>query len=117
MVKSQDFDSRVTKFHALASKNGGVVPLNSALYDELLAPNVPRNYSASVILTALEPKYGCVPCRLFDKEHKEVARQWWNRNKKDRHEQSKHFFGVLDFEAGQDVFRRVQRQLLFQLPS
>ena len=107
LVKPQDSDPRVSKFHSLAAKHSGVVLLTSSLYDELLSPTTPRNYSASVILTALDPKYGCVPCRQFDKEHKDVARQWWSRNKRNKNEQSRHFFAVLDFEAGQDVFRRV----------
>ncbi|CAD6563727.1 MAG: oligosaccharyl transferase subunit ost3/OST6 [Cyphobasidiales sp. Tagirdzhanova-0007] len=106
-VKPQDSDPRVSKFHSLAAKHSGVVLLTSSLYDELLSPTTPRNYSASVILTALDPKYGCVPCRQFDKEHKDVARQWWSRNKRNKNEQSRHFFAVLDFEAGQDVFRRL----------
>lgn len=109
---AQELTGRALKFHGIAAKNGGVVPLTSALYDELVAPastsgSDQRDYSVSVILTALNPKFGCVPCRAFDKEHKEVAKQWWSKNKRNKATQAKHFFAVLDFEAGQDIFRRV----------
>jgi len=108
----EQLSGRALKFHNLAAKNGGVVPLTSALYDEILAPSSAasgeqRDYSVSVILTALNPKFGCVPCRAFDKEHKEVAGQWWRRNKRSKATQAKHFFAVLDFEAGQEIFRRL----------
>jgi len=108
---AQELSGRLAKFHALAAKNGGIVPLTSALYEELVAdtPTNPREYSTSVVLTALNPRFGCQPCVAFDKEHKELARQWWNRkdNKKSKQNQMRHVFAVLDFEKGQDVFKRV----------
>lgn len=109
--KQQQLSPRQVKLHSLASKNNGIVPLTSQLYDELLqdTPSNPRDYSVSIILTALNPKFGCQPCVGFDKEHKEVAKQWWNRpeNRKDRSNQMRHVFAVLDFEKGQDIFKRV----------
>lgn len=53
--------SNLDKFRALAKKNNGVVPLNSALYDELT--DGPRDYSVSVLLTAISPQYNCAPCQ------------------------------------------------------
>jgi len=109
---AQELSSRLSKFHSLASKNNGIVPLTSTLYDELIqdTPSNPRDYSVSVILTALNPKYGCQPCLAFDKEHKEAARQWWTKseNKKSKEKQMRHVFAVLDFEKGQDIFKRVR---------
>lgn len=101
-------DARTSKFLSLAAKHGGVVPLDSKLYDELVGSTAssPRNYTASVILTALPANYGCQPCRNFDKEHSVLAKQWWTKSKKGK-AGTPHFFGVLDFPAGQDVFRRV----------
>lgn len=117
---ASSLDSKLSKFHTLAAKSGdGVVYLNSAQYDELIggssASSPPRNYSVSVILTALNPKFGCKPCQAFDKEHKLVASQWWNRreNKKSKAEQMRHVFAVLDFEKGQEIFKRVGRVALF----
>jgi oligosaccharyltransferase complex subunit gamma len=109
---AQELSSRLAKFHSLAAKNGGIVPLTSALYEELIAdsPSNPRDYTTSIVLTALNPRFGCQPCITFDKEHKEVAKQWWNRrdNRKSKQNQMRHVFAVLDFEKGQDVFKRVR---------
>lgn len=58
-------NSRVDKFTALARKNGGVVQLNSALYDELT--EAPRDFSVSVLLTAMGAQYKCAPCQCV----------WW----------------------------------------
>lgn len=111
LVSGEELSSRLSKFHTLASKNNGIVPLTSSLYDELIqdTPTSPRDYSVSIILTALNPKFGCQPCITFDKEHKEAARQWWikSENKKSKEKQMRHVFAVLDFEKGQDIFKRV----------
>ena len=39
----------------------GVIRLNSESYDQLLAPD--RNYSVSVVLTALPEQFKCQPCQ------------------------------------------------------
>lgn len=118
---AQDLSSRLSKFHQLASKNNGIVPLTSATYDELIAdsPSNTRDYTVSVVLTALNPRFGCHPCIAFDKEHKEVAQQWWNKaeNKKSKQKQMRHIFAVLDFEKGQDVFKRVRSYLVVGSPT
>lgn len=51
--------SKRDKFRSLA-KNG-VVELNSVLYDEIT--DGPRDYSVSVVLTAMAPQYKCAPCQ------------------------------------------------------
>lgn len=51
--------SKRDKFRSLV-KNG-VVELDSALYDELT--DGPRDYSVSVVLTAMAPQYKCAPCQ------------------------------------------------------
>jgi len=67
-------DAKVAKFSALAAKHGGVIKLDSRLYDELSAWSVcdseltraaatPRDYSLTVALTALGPQFKCAPCR------------------------------------------------------
>jgi hypothetical protein len=120
LVSGQELSSRLSKFHSLASKNSGIVPLTSSLYDELIqdSPSSPREYSVSIILTALNPKFGCQPCVAFDKEHKEAARQWWTKseNKKSKEKQMRHVFAVLDFEKGQDIFKRVGSSRSFHTP-
>lgn len=43
------------------SSSDGIIKLDSNSYDELLAP--PRNYSVSVLLTALPASFNCAPCQ------------------------------------------------------
>jgi oligosaccharyltransferase complex subunit gamma len=92
----------------LAASSNGVVRLTGPLYDELVA--APRNYSASVLLTAMGSKFGCQPCRMFDPEYKAVARSWHKQGNKD----IDHFFTVLDFEDAMDTFRKARNRLCLQ---
>lgn len=52
--------SQLAKFHAIAAANEGVVPLTSALYDEITAS--PREFSVSIVLTAMAAQFKCTPC-------------------------------------------------------
>jgi len=45
----------------LARANNGIINLDSALYDEITLN--PRDYSLSVVLTAMGPQYKCQPCQ------------------------------------------------------
>lgn len=54
-------ESKVDKFRALSRASGGVVKLDSALYDEIT--DGPRDYSVSVVLTAMAPQFKCQPCQ------------------------------------------------------
>jgi oligosaccharyltransferase complex subunit gamma len=103
VLASSSAQSNVAK---LAANNKGLVRLNGPLYDELIA--APRNYSATVLLTALGSQFGCRPCKMFDPEYKAVARTW----QKQPHKDGDHFFAVLDFDDSMDTFRRVQRSSL-----
>ena len=51
--------SKRDKFRALSKQ--GIVQLDSALYDEIT--DGPRDYSVSVVLTAMAPQYKCAPCQ------------------------------------------------------
>lgn len=61
VVDAVPSQNRLSKFRALAKKGHGVVHLSSQTYDELV--EAPRNYSVSVLLTALGPQYRCGPCK------------------------------------------------------
>jgi len=43
----------------------GIIKLDSAGYDKLVSssPSSPRNYSVTVVLTALPSQYKCQPCQ------------------------------------------------------
>ncbi|KAK4051333.1 oligosaccharyl transferase subunit ost3/OST6 [Microbotryomycetes sp. JL201] len=93
------------RFRQLASSNNGIVPLNSALYDEITA--TPRDYSVSIVLTAMSPQFKCAPCQLMQPEYDLVARQW---KKQTRSDDNEHFFAVLDFVNGQEIYQRMNLQ-------
>jgi oligosaccharyltransferase complex subunit gamma len=93
---------RLSKLEKL-SKASGLVKLDSRLYEEFTQGS--RDYSLTVLLTALSPQFKCTPCQQFQPEHRAVAQQWQRKARQPLH---KHFFAVLDFPDGQDTFRKVR---------
>ncbi|KAG0212095.1 oligosaccharyl transferase subunit ost3/OST6 [Mortierella sp. GBA30] len=91
--------TKMTKLQARAAKEKGVIELDSASFDEVMAK--PRNYSIVVLFTAISPEFQCVPCKNFDPEYRLVASGWSKLPDK-----SQLFFGILDFKAGQAIFQR-----------
>lgn len=75
------------------------VKLNDASYKELTA--APRDYTGVVLLTALEPRFGCELCRQFQPEWELLSRSW---SKGDKKGDSRVVFGTLDFSDGRDTF-------------
>ncbi|GAA6032328.1 hypothetical protein JCM8097_008121 [Rhodosporidiobolus ruineniae] len=103
---------QLDKYRALARKNNGLLSLNAREYDELTSQ--PRDYSVSVVLTALGQQYQCKPCQLLQPEYALVARQWQNSKKADGDD---HFFAYVDFTTGPEIFQRLglQSAPVFQL--
>lgn len=63
-----------SKWIDLASKSkNGIIKLDSAMYDELLASD--RDYSALVLLTALAPQFKCQPCQYVNSVFESGSRQ------------------------------------------
>ena len=93
----------LAKFSALASTKAksGVVHLTNELYADLV--DGPRNYTAVVLLTALNPKFGCNLCKEFQPEYELLATSWQRSHKKG----DKLFFTSLDFSNGRDTFVKV----------
>jgi len=96
-------DSKLTKFTSLAtgSKLKGIVKLDDALYTELTA--APRNYSAVVLLTALDQRYSCVLCQEFQPEYELLAKSWIAKHRSS----DGLFFGELDFANAKATFQKV----------
>ncbi|KAL7424300.1 oligosaccharyl transferase subunit ost3/OST6 [Cryptotrichosporon argae] len=91
------------KWSALAAKSkGGVLKLDSASYDELLAAD--REYSVAIVLTALPAQFKCQPCQEFDPLWHQIADSW-KRQPRDVRDQ--HFFAQLDFPDGQPIYQRL----------
>ncbi|OCF55997.1 oligosaccharyltransferase complex subunit gamma [Kwoniella mangroviensis CBS 10435] len=87
----------------LSSKSkDGIIKLNSQSYHELLADD--REYSVSVVLTALPAQFKCQPCHDFDPSFHQVAASW---KRKPKHVRDQHFFAKLDFQDGQAVYQEL----------
>lgn len=52
---------RISKLISLTKAGKGVAPLNDKLFEELVS--APRNYSVTVLLTALGSQFQCIPCQ------------------------------------------------------
>ncbi|GAA5841190.1 hypothetical protein JCM11251_003231 [Rhodosporidiobolus azoricus] len=96
---------QLDKFRQLARKSNGLIALNSAQYDEIISQ--PRDYSVSIILTALGAQYKCQACQLIQPEYTLLAKQWQSTK---RSEEDEHFFAYLDFQAGPEIFQRLGLQ-------
>jgi len=60
-VAALDTKDLQKSFVSLAANNGGVIPLDGDLFDQLTRPD--RTWSATVQLTALGKAMKCTPCR------------------------------------------------------
>src|SRR2546421_12714164 len=78
------------EFHA-KQLSSGALNLNDDLYSKLTAS--PRNYSVSVLLTAMDARYGCQMCRDFQPEWDVLSKSWI---KGDKLGDSRLVFGTLD---------------------
>ena len=76
----------------------------------------PRDYATVVLLTALDPKFGCSACHEFQPEWELLARSW---QKGDRKGDSRTLFAELDFANGRNTFQSLSLQhapVLFLFP-
>lgn len=80
--------------------------LNDDSFIELTT--APRNYTAAVLLTALEARVGCQLCKEFQPEWDVLASSWLRGDKSG---ESRVLFGVLDFEHGRHTFQAVRYAL------
>lgn len=67
----------------------------------------PRDYGIAVLLTALEPRFGCAVCQEFQPEWDVLARSW---QKGDKAGASRLLFGTLDFMDGKGTFQSLGLQ-------
>lgn len=93
------------RFKGLRAKslsNGGPLKLDDASYGQLTKS--PRDYSVAVLLTALEPRFGCQLCRDFEPEWNLLGKSW---TKGDKNGEGRLLFGTLDFIDGKNTFQSV----------
>lgn len=93
--------NRFNDLHA-KSISSSPLKLSDASYDDLVTQ--PRDYTAVVLLTALEARFGCQLCREFQPEWDLIGKSWI---KGDRLATHRVLFGTLDFSDGKATFQRV----------
>ena len=79
--------------------------IDDASYSDLTS--TPRDYTAAVLLTALDARFGCQLCKMFQPEWEILAKSWM---KKDRKGDTKVLFATLDFANGRAAFQKLQLQ-------
>ena len=84
--------------HPLKVDDGGYNSLTKA----------PRDYAVAVLLTALEPRFGCQLCRDFQPEWDVLGKSWV---KGDKNGQTRLIFATLDFADGKNTFQSVRKLL------
>ncbi|KAF8238653.1 oligosaccharyl transferase subunit OST3/OST6 family [Tricholoma matsutake] len=86
----------------LAIAGNGLINLDTNTFDLLTSPH--RDWSVSVLFTALDTRRRCLPCKEFDPSWNAVARAWATTSKQHR---DTHFFATLDFDNGQTIFQKI----------
>ena len=72
-------------------------------FDDLIAS--PRDYSISMLLTAVDSGVQCGPCLAFQPTYKNLANSFAGLKKEAT---SRHLFANLEFKNGRDVFQKVR---------
>ncbi|KAG9388737.1 OST3-OST6 domain containing protein [Pyrenophora tritici-repentis] len=83
---------RFNDARAKALSQGQPIKLDDVSYSKLT--KAPRDYGVTVLLTALETRFGCTLCREFQPEWNLLGKSWL---KGDKDGQTRTVFGTLDF--------------------
>lgn len=65
---------------------------------------VPRDYSVSALLTAVDSGVPCQPCLNFQPNYEAVARSW----RKVKGGEKRHVFSQIEFKDGREIFQQVR---------
>lgn len=97
------------KFKDFHTKSLSSTPLrlDDNIYDDLTTG--PRNYTAVVLLTALDARFGCQLCKDFQPEWELLSKSW---TKGDRRGESRTVYAQLDFADGKGTFQKVSSIML-----
>lgn len=97
------------KFKDFHTKSLSSTPLrlDDNTYDDLTTS--PRNYTAVVLLTALDARFGCQLCKDFQPEWELLSKSW---TKGDRRGDSRTLYAQLDFADGKGTFQKVSSIIL-----
>jgi len=93
---------RLTTLAVNAARSGpGPIALSDKTFEDLTSG--PRNYTALVLLTALDARFGCHLCNEFQPEFELLAKSWLKKHK----DSNGFFFANLDFREGRQTFQKV----------
>ena len=112
LVSAKSSEDRFAIHNAKQVSQSGPVSLNDASFAELT--KAPRNYTVAVLLTALEPRFDCGACRLFQPEWNLLGKSWV---KGDKNQESRLLLGTLDFSKGKNTFQTVNKQLFASMTT
>jgi len=100
LAAKKSANDRFQQFHSKQISASAAIKLDDSSYSQLTA--APRNYSVAVLLTALDPRFGCGLCHDFQPEWDTLAKSWTRGDKK-----TNLIFGTLDFDKGKGTFQSV----------
>ncbi|KAI1812894.1 OST3/OST6 family protein [Poronia punctata] len=103
-AKSSSSTDRFENYHA-KSLSSSPLKLTDVTYKKLTA--APRDYSVAVLLTALDSKYGCQLCNIFQPEWEVLGKSW---ARGDKGGDSRTLLATLDFNDGRDIFMSLSLQ-------
>ncbi|EKM55563.1 uncharacterized protein PHACADRAFT_144077 [Phanerochaete carnosa HHB-10118-sp] len=86
----------------LAAANNGVVNVDEHTFELLTLPD--REWSSTIVFTAMDPRRKCGPCKGFQPAYDSVAKAW---TKVAQEHRNQHFFGYANFEDAMTVFQKV----------
>lgn len=97
--------SKETKLQRLSNlaiaSSPSPIALTDKSFDDLTSG--PRNYTALVLLTALDPRFRCNLCTEFQPEYELLTRNWLQKHR----DSDALFFSYLDFTKGRNTFQKV----------
>ena len=79
----------------------GVIELDETNYDLFLA--APRDFSVTVLYTAMDARFNCAACKMFMPSYEQVARGWQKKKNSKRH-----VFAVVEASRAMNVMRKVR---------
>ena len=81
----------------------GVIELDETNYDLFLA--APRDFSVTVLYTAMDARFNCAACKMFMPSYEQVARGWQKKKNSKRH-----VFAMVEASRAMNVMRKVRRR-------
>ncbi|KAK5169082.1 oligosaccharyl transferase subunit ost3/OST6 [Saxophila tyrrhenica] len=94
---------RFNDYHSKQVSSLAPIKLDDVTYNEMT--KAPRDYAVAVLLTALDPRFGCSLCHEFQPEWDLLAKSW---TKGDKQGESRLVYGTLDFTDGKQTFQSVR---------